>query len=83
MKYLELYYKWMESGKLPIDGLCRCFPKNELFRLMIPVSPMYVLYCGYMGDIITIEYWEGDRYKDFSPLRQNIILFLAAMNNEL
>lgn len=84
-KYLELYKKWLESGKLPTGlGLCNEFGtyasgepekdgigywNDELFATMCP--PKY-------GN----SYWGGP-VGEFTPLRQTIVLFMAAMNDEL
>jgi hypothetical protein len=92
-KYLPLYYKWMESERLPHNGLCNCFglcysedkwesgEGYEDFEIMFPLP----------YDDVNIEcrnYWgAGEKVRNlhvaFTPLRQNIVLFLAAMNNEL
>lgn len=86
MKYLPLYYRWCKKDKLPSDGLCRCFKNDNLFYMLCPpVELNAVLYWGFAGDDPSLdEYFvKLNRYYKFSPLRQNIVLFLAAMNNEL
>jgi hypothetical protein len=87
-KYLLLYEKWVKSGKLPGKrGLCREFKTypieiddrfwkagkgdNELFVLMHPRI-----------DIGLRCYWGGE-IGIFTTFRQNIVLFMAAMNGEL
>ena len=77
-KYLPLYEKWMEHGLDGHDGLCRAFKSNSI---------------GYGTlDRYFFTKREADYYADkfiedapgqFTPLRQNIVLLLAAMNNEL
>jgi len=85
--YLDFYYKCMKTGRLPNDGLCNYFGffigDNMTFDLMRPhVSELENT--GEMG------YWGMDGFKeeerngyDFTPLRQNVVLFMAAMNGEL
>lgn len=88
MKYLPLYYKWIKKG-LPEDGLCNSLPENDaLFQLMTPLDEYkYLAYWGFNGEMryrrsyglaINEEIWNS-----FTPLRQNIILFMAALNGEL
>jgi hypothetical protein len=75
-KYLPLYYKWSETGRLPYDGLCICFGKDKLFRLLRPTEEI-PLYWGYQGGDV-VDYWTIERHYAFNPLRQNIVLFMAA-----
>lgn len=84
-EYLKIYKEWMERGKMPKDGLCLYFGKyHKLLRLFRPTDEDFEeLYrLGLPG-----VYWgrESFYYKrdDFTPLRQTIVLFMAAMNNEL
>lgn len=88
MKYLPLYYKWIESGKLPSPGLCACFGKIDLFQLMYPSAHTWddFYYWGYDGSepSLNASFEVADkRAFTFTELRQNIVLLLAAMNNEL
>lgn len=87
-KYLPLYFKWMKSGKIPYvygensqGGLCSIYENNKLFALFIPYS------CE-LKTAPTYGYWgcDGFRKRDsttFTPLRQNILLFMACMAGEL
>lgn len=93
MKYLPLYYKCMETGELPIDGLCNyLIVEGGDIQLMYPTcedfdnlrfegkpTTYWASYEGYEDDRKT----RGIRMYGFTPLRQTIVLFLAAMNNEL
>lgn len=86
-KYLPLYEKWIEAG-LPKDGLCHCLDNGDkFFELMKPVHECWMVgywaYCdGYGGPKYEVApVWRI--WHDFTPLRQNIVLFMAAMNNEL
>ena len=86
-KYLEFYHKCMKTGRLPKTGLCYCFDHNEDIKLFYPPSDNG--FWGYDGRNIPGLYFKEfgvspyDLRFAFTPLRQNIVLFLAAMNNEL
>lgn len=91
MKYLPLYYRWLKAGRIPertcngnTGGLCGLFDKDPLFQLLKPI--------GHELETRTIwGYWglDGEGHIEihqstpFGPLRQNIVLFMAAMNGEL
>lgn len=85
--YLDSYYKWMETEEMPDDGLCNCFISNESLELFKPNQEqvnrlrdeeLSELYWG-----SGLHYNHPDRYSRFTELRQTIVLFMAAMNNEL
>lgn len=87
MKYLTKYYEWAEAGKLPMRGLCSCLCDGDLSLL-----DLFSLHDGSYW-----AHEEGPEYErlgfpnsmanevryTFTPLRQNIVLFMAAMNQEL
>jgi len=90
MKYLPLYYEWLEKGEIPLKetshlygGLCSIFHtgkrRNKFLSLLAPDYD----HDSYWG----IEFHEWHTIKnaetDFTPLRQTIVLFMAAMNGEL
>lgn len=82
-KYLEFYNKCMTTGVMPYKenketcgGLCSIFPRSEELKLMSP-DDKRLWYWGHSD-----EYWNGDG-TTFTELRQTIVLFMAAMNNEL
>jgi len=94
-KYLPLYEKWMKTGQLPECGLCNCFgecitddeyfldPSHQLFKLMYP-EDIEMPQSEYWGrgpieELVDIE----KIHNEFTPLRQNIVLLMAAMNGEL
>lgn len=92
MKYLDKYYAWSKTGRLPNNGLCNSFPKHNYeipydLKIMLPDEPNLT----YWGHEIVAEnpetyitdHNEDKIHYEFTPLRQNIVLFLAAMNNEL
>lgn len=90
-KHLKFYKQCMETGELPQEstagwyfgGLCGCasvgLVSQEIFDLFLPTQ------YGYMAG-----YWAVGNSEDldvmihgFTPLRQTIVLFMAAINNEL
>lgn len=85
-KYLPLYEKWMEKGLLPNNGLCNSLPNKEYLRdLFEPTYEECVLYrhlSGHWGSTLD-EYSAGDAFYNFNEFRQTVVLFLAAMNEEL
>jgi len=82
--YLPFYYECIETGYIPRLGLCSIFGIDQSFRLLCPTSDDYD---QLQEDGLPMVYWGkgGWEYSasDFSPLRQNIVLFMAAMNGEL
>lgn len=86
MKYLEFYKKCLLDGYLPYSGLCACFGGNDAyFQLVMPkyFDSKYEYWGNdyrekYSYDITSFV-WE----REFNPLRQNIVLLMAAMNGEL
>lgn len=74
-----------------MGGLCRNFPIHDsLFHLMVPTE-CPTGYWGYWNEFYEHPVFTHDVDRelaqkliyDFNPLRQNIVLFMAAMNNEL
>lgn len=88
MKYLEFYKKCMEYGTIPDEGLCVCLPGEEI-SLFYPINRDF--YALKHEDCSTVFWAHGipgvldveSRAYTFTPLRQTIVLFMAAMNNEL
>ncbi len=84
IKYFDLYCEWTDLGHLPDCGLCYSLdriegkPKDKLFKLMKPPSKKRDLYWGYDEYNSSFE----SRLHSFTPLRQNIILLMACLNNE-
>ena len=87
MKYLELYKRWAKNGEIPLcidSGLCgglcgSILYKDHEFRELFASGQSKFTYWA-MGFNCKSEY---EVMFDFNPIRQNIVLFLAAMNNEL
>jgi hypothetical protein len=80
-KYLKLYYEWMESERIPTNGLCSYFgTTDELFSLIDPDRGECLIYWGHEEEFLV----SMDRtWHEFTPLRQNVVLLMAAMNGEL
>jgi hypothetical protein len=78
-KYLSFYKKYAKIGTLPSDGLCTCFDSyRDIRELFKPDNVNSWTYWASEEDG-----YSNNRYYDFNPLRQNIVLLLAAINNEL
>lgn len=80
-KYLPLYYEWMREGVFPF--LCHVLYADENFKLFIPNFTELNQHelDGYGRGAWGVKV--KDRSYEPDPLRQNIVLFLAAMNGEL
>lgn len=82
-RYLKFYFEWVEDGVLPHgNGLCQLFNGDEFFDL---IDPEFGDMNSYWG---CDDYERGSNYRSetanvFGPLRQNIVLLMAAMNGEL
>lgn len=98
-KYLPLYEKWMASGVIDnspgidsANGMCDLFKKHRLWK-RVSADPKDKQVLWYEN--IEIIWWgsgfsESLFYKDpvkvkseFTPLRQTLVLFMCAMNEEL
>lgn len=82
-KFLDFYLKYVDS-ELPFSGLCCCFKhqtdldKIGLFEPSYHERVKYDHGAGWWGRVPGRE-----GICEFTPFRQNVILFLAAMNDEL
>ena len=96
MKYFKLYEQWMESGELPLRGLCACLgreandnmPSIEWFKPSREDFPEFYRsmhisggWWGYDGE--PHESYKVNQQYEFTPFRQTILLFLAAMHDEI
>lgn len=85
MKYLDKYYQWMESGKIDDNGLCNALGKRSVNKF----KPKRIMKINFVDSDVTYWAYGGESKSirkiatDFTPLRQNIVLFLAAQNGEL
>jgi hypothetical protein len=88
--HLDFYHKCLDDG-LPYGGLCACADHGlideYLFELFEPTDDDIIIInsCN-----LSLWFWgAGLPFGDpgnigtFTPLRQTIILFMAALNNEL
>jgi len=80
--FLDLYYQWLEAGKLPYEGggLCLSLKMNGYDHTYSLIDSVFK--ATEQDKIGLYNLW----YKhpgEFNPLRQNMLLLLAAMNNEL
>lgn len=95
-KYLALYEKWLKAGMIdPIhpgnyNGMCGLFDGDDLFSLFRPTDKdlSELLHEGkctawWGSDMSSQEAASFEGWSSFTPLRQTIVLFLAAMNSEL
>lgn len=96
MTYIDLHHNLLTNGLK--NGLCNVLFNNhalgsdELFQLMTPEHREQGM-CAYWAFNDQCQHetswnseWEKDQIpfqREYTPLRQNIVLFLAAMNNEL
>jgi len=87
--FLDFYRKYNRSGHLPNHGLCSCFGPDDLYELIKIFEPTVADRCRYgivtdhWGLEIVGRYAEKHEYDVFSDLRKTIVLFCAAINNEL
>jgi len=84
-KYLDMYNRLAESNSCP--ALCwtqEIMHDDSIFNSLRPTDQEIL---EHREEGYNRTYW-GDRedksdYSEFTPLRQNIVLFMAAMNDEL
>lgn len=84
-KFLDFYLEHIKYGELPFAGICCCFDEDEeainqidLFEPTHEEAAQYGHGVGWWGRVVGKE-----TLTEFTPFRQNVILFLAAMNDEL
>lgn len=87
-KYLKFYNECMKSGHIPfkssagnVNGLCGNFG-DKVMDIFRPTGKDCITYNVCPGGYWARDEWERQAI-DFGPTRQNIVLFLAAMNGEL
>lgn len=88
-RYLPLYYKFIESGLMDEAGLCRVIMYHIGMDEAILFYDLFSPTCEEAGDdafwLSTILEKISDpiyTYR-FNEMRQNALLLMAAMNNEL
>lgn len=81
-KYLPLYYEWSKARKLPNqNGLCGEFGRAQSGNWSFEENPLFLLLVPDGAE--KWSYWAGGIGVRFNPLRQNIVLLMAALNGEL
>lgn len=81
--HLDFYKHCIEFGRMPVAGLCISEDiDSDNLMLFKPTKEefgveSYWYWWAYDGNV------DNGRSFIFSPMRQTIVLFLAAMNNEL
>jgi hypothetical protein len=91
MKLIDLYYQWMEKGRIPRDGLCNSIPsKYDLILDLFKPDELERLDMRLNG--LSDAFWASglsDRESyyllstPFTPLRQTIVLFICAIHGEI
>lgn len=88
-KYLDFHNQCVSIGEIPNSGLCANFGGESFFELLCPGDLLdEASYWGFDGNDRHIgNDYGGDMFHDvfrlYTPLRQNIVLLMAAINNEL
>jgi hypothetical protein len=91
-RHLDFYIKCMNDGKLPMEGLCSCYRYIDYEMLEDLFSPDENDIKGLREKDMCYTYWASEAASDdfgeqctrsFGPLRQTIVLFMAAINDEL
>lgn len=87
-KHLNFYRNTIKEGYMPYSGLCVVANrKNISGKLLEKFEPTNEDRIQLFEEGKNRTYWGSDstlcRRGVFTPLRQNIVLFMAAMNGEL
>lgn len=92
-KYLSLYYEWMKNEQMGSDSLCNFFTDaecNELpqYKEFTFIKPTTRDHNRNRNDPdFNWVYWGSGQEQalrwQFTPLRQTLVLLMAALNNEL
>lgn len=89
---LDMYKEWLEAGKLPEEGLCKCIKSKAHEELLDLFNPSFnerveLAQVGFSsmfwGSGLMVSDDHFQIWYSFTPMRQTILLFMAAMNNEL
>lgn len=92
-KHIDFYNKYIQTGMLPDQGLCCCALSGIIDRQLLKImEPTDNDYKDLRAEEISTVYWacglpanldDHEKKWPFTPLRQTVILFMAAMNGEL
>ena len=93
-KHLKFYKDYIETGKMPVEGLCKAavydLIDGEILIKYFRPSSEELHEMNKRGE--EAAYWASNTKKNvkdnekifkFNTLRQNIVLFMAAINKEL
>lgn len=93
MKLIDLHKEWCEKGELHGNGLCNSVPDEyrDLLESLAPTdNDLEVLYKENMPPILWgyfVSYGKcfdiRKRMREYTPLRQTIVLLICAMKNEI
>ena len=89
MKYLPLYKEWIASGYMPEAGLCKSIKPAFANQYLLMFNIDMYGFWGFDGRCISSDVSKNfdipkHRLKyEFTPLRQTVVLLMAAMNGEL
>ena len=75
-KFLD-FYKEYYGKEMPEDGLCKSFNWDKRIELFKPENAGFYSFWAQSSSVTTSS------TKKFNTLRQTIVLFCAAINNEL
>lgn len=90
--HLWFYKNYCNTGKMPFDGLCGCVYEGGLLsgELLSHFEPTFSDEKELRHNQQSTVYWasglhmdDDSKFDTFTPLRQTIVLLMAAMNNEL
>lgn len=89
IKIMPLYHQWMVSGKMSHSGLCQT-PIGKIPILLDLFEPSDKMLESMDWRNLSLGWWASELRMDdpkkhytFTPLRQTIVLFCAAINGEL
>lgn len=82
--YLDFYKKHVKSGRLPMAGLCDCLDDEfkDFYNPIMGGCSFLREMTGYWGHG-DVEAMFLDRMYEFTPLRQTLVLLMAAYKGEL
>ncbi len=87
--FLNFYKECVKEGKMPTQGMCKSFVRTEGEPILDLFEPTFVecLESGHLGGhwgALEKNYNNSfKRYYEFNEFRQTVILFCAAINDEL
>lgn len=84
-KYLKFHDQCLLTGWMPKEGLCGCFPNDNHLKHFDPGPDRngFDYFWAFDGNDNRIELDSTMIAHCYTTIRQNIVLFMAAMNNEL